>query len=110
METGVHQTLDELAKAERVNPSYVSRILRLTLLSPKIVEGLLDQRQSTHIRFDRLMKPFPTEWSKQLSDGLEGAMAPRDRANTVDPPPSCMTLVQCGDGRGVKAFNEQPDA
>ena len=29
LETGVHGTIDELAKAETINPSYVSRILRL---------------------------------------------------------------------------------
>jgi hypothetical protein len=39
--------LAELADAERISRSYVSRVLRLTLLAPEIVEGILDGRAST---------------------------------------------------------------
>ncbi len=38
LDTGVHGTLDDLARAKGVAPSYVSRVLRLTLLAPEIVE------------------------------------------------------------------------
>jgi hypothetical protein len=38
LETGVHATVEELAAAEKINPSYVSRVLQLTLLAPDIVE------------------------------------------------------------------------
>jgi len=34
LDEGVHATLAELAAAERVSPSHVSRLLRLTLLAP----------------------------------------------------------------------------
>ena len=44
LETGVHGTVDEIARAEGINPSYVGRILRLTLLAPDIVEAILDGR------------------------------------------------------------------
>jgi hypothetical protein len=42
METGVYATVDEIATAEKINDSYVSRVLRLTLLAlnllyPKLV-------------------------------------------------------------------------
>jgi len=30
LETGVHATIGEIAAAERINPSYASRVLRLT--------------------------------------------------------------------------------
>jgi hypothetical protein len=33
-----------LAAAEKINSSYVSRVLRLTLLAPDIVEAILDGR------------------------------------------------------------------
>ena len=39
LDTGVHATIEDLAWAKRLPPSYVSRILRLTLLSPDIVEA-----------------------------------------------------------------------
>src|SRR5690606_6470207 len=44
IETGVHGAIAELASAERVSPSYISRTLRLTLLAPDIVEAILDGR------------------------------------------------------------------
>ena len=34
LETGRHATVEELAAAEKINASYVSRVLRLTLLAP----------------------------------------------------------------------------
>ena len=45
MEAGRYGTIDELAAAEKINSSYVSRLLRLTLLAPRIVEAILDGRQ-----------------------------------------------------------------
>jgi hypothetical protein len=47
IETGVYGTIAELAGAEKVNPSHVSRMLRLTLLAPNLVEAILDGRQGS---------------------------------------------------------------
>ena len=44
LEAGEHGTVRELAKAERVNETYISRALRLTLLPPDMVEAILDGR------------------------------------------------------------------
>ena len=38
LESGVYGTIEELAAAEKINSSYVSRVLRMTLLAPAIVE------------------------------------------------------------------------
>jgi hypothetical protein len=65
LETGVHSTVDDIAAAENINASYVSRVLRLTLLAPNIVEAILDGRQESQITLDALMKPFPVEWERQ---------------------------------------------
>jgi hypothetical protein len=65
IETGVHQTIQEIADAEKANPSYVGRILRLTLLAPDIVEAILDGRQAADVTLVALMKPFAVEWAKQ---------------------------------------------
>ena len=46
LETGRFATIRELAAAEKINVSYVSRILLLTLLPPGVVEAILDGRQS----------------------------------------------------------------
>ena len=62
METGRYGTIDELAAAEKINSSYVSRLLRLTLLAPDIVEAILDGRQREGMTLPALMEPFPVEW------------------------------------------------
>jgi hypothetical protein len=59
-----------MADAERISRSYVSRILRLTLLAPDIVERILDGRSTPG--FAQLMKPFPVEWERQRQDLQSG--------------------------------------
>lgn len=39
LENGTYTCLDEIAKAEKIGPSFVSRVIRLTLLAPEIVEA-----------------------------------------------------------------------
>src|SRR5258708_39078233 len=41
LENGTHATIAEIATTEKINESYVGRILRLTLLAPEIVEAIL---------------------------------------------------------------------
>jgi len=65
MEAGRFATLNELAAAEKINSSYVSRLLRLTLLAPDIVEAILDGRQPEGMTLPGLMEPFPVEWRQQ---------------------------------------------
>ncbi|MBT7759045.1 MAG: hypothetical protein HN732_17070 [Rhodospirillaceae bacterium] len=66
METGVYATVEEIAAAEKINTSFVSRILRLALLAPEIVEMIIDGLQPTDLTLAKLMKPFPVEWKKQM--------------------------------------------
>ncbi len=73
IETGVHSTVAELAAAEKINPSYASRVLRLALLAPEIVEMILDRRAPTGIALDGLMRPFPVAWEQQRSTFSETA-------------------------------------
>lgn len=65
LETGVHATVEDIAAAEKINASYVSRVLRLTLLAPHIVEAIIDGRQGSEITLAALMKPFPVDWERQ---------------------------------------------
>jgi hypothetical protein len=65
LETGAHGTIEEIAAAEKINSSYVSRILRLTLLAPDIVEAILDGRQATEMTLALLMRPFAVLWDEQ---------------------------------------------
>jgi hypothetical protein len=65
METGRYGTINELASAEKINSSYVSRLLRLTLLSPDIVGAILEGRQPETMTLPGLIEPFPVEWGRQ---------------------------------------------
>jgi hypothetical protein len=66
LDEGIHGTFDELAKAEGVSQSHVSRLLRLTLLAPDLIEAILDGRQPEGMRLEGLMEGFPDEWGRQL--------------------------------------------
>ena len=63
LDEGRFASIRELAEAERVSLSYVSRILRLTLLPPDIIERILDGGPAPQLA--ELMQPFPAEWEKQ---------------------------------------------
>ncbi len=68
LEAGAVATVREIAAAEKINESYVSRVLRLTLLAPEIVEAILDGRQAPEVTLPGLMKGFPVGWKEQWSD------------------------------------------
>ena len=61
----MHGTLVDLAKAKGIALSYVSRILRLTLLAPEIVEAILNGRQPAELQLDDLLVAFPSDWDGQ---------------------------------------------
>ena len=65
LDTGVYATLEDLATAKGVHATYVSRVLRLTLLAPDIVEAILDGRQPAELQLDDLLEGFPLGWDGQ---------------------------------------------
>jgi hypothetical protein len=65
LEAGEFGTVRELAKAERVNETYICRVLRLTLLAPDIVEAILDGRQGSEITLPWLMEGVAVGWEGQ---------------------------------------------
>ena len=67
LESGAFATINELAAAEKINPSYVSRVLRLTLLAPTMVEAILDGRQPEGVTLPALLEEVPVGWGEQQS-------------------------------------------
>ena len=65
LESEKYESVTELAKAEKINDSYVCRVLRLTLLAPDIVEAILNGRAGCPSGRDVLMKPFSGDWQDQ---------------------------------------------
>jgi hypothetical protein len=58
-------SVTEIAEAERLNKGRVSRILRLALLAPDIVEAILAGRADQSLMLERLERPLPASWEEQ---------------------------------------------
>ena len=67
LETGAFATVEEIAAVEKINASYVGRVLRLTLLAPAIVEAILDGRQPRSVTLRGLMRKFSRDWRDQAA-------------------------------------------
>lgn len=65
LEAGLFHSVRELAKAEKINESYLCRVLRLTLLSPAITEAILNGFQPAGLELSQLLKSIPTDWDAQ---------------------------------------------
>ena len=65
LDDGVHATIEDLAGPRACNATYVSRVLRLTLLAPEIVEAILDGRQPAELRLKDLLEASPLDWEGQ---------------------------------------------
>lgn len=65
LDEGVHATIEDLAKAKGIAKTYVSQILRLTLLAPDIVEAILDGQQPAVLQLGNLLAQFPLDWEGQ---------------------------------------------
>lgn len=65
LEAGRFATMAELGEHEKIATSYLTRVLRLTLLAPDIVDAILDGRQGPEITLANLLDPFPLDWDEQ---------------------------------------------
>jgi len=65
LETGDFMTITELADREGVAVSYLTRVLRLTLLSPETIAVILDGLHGPELTLTNVTGPFPLEWALQ---------------------------------------------
>jgi hypothetical protein len=65
LEAGEYTTINELAQREGIALSYMTRVLRLTLLAPDIVEAILNGKQGPEVSLAQRLEPFPLEWVAQ---------------------------------------------
>lgn len=82
LESGEFATITELAEREGLTPSFLTRILRLTLLAPEIVTAVLDGTQFADLTLKTAMQHFPGEWTAQVSkfngrEALESGLSQR---------------------------------
>jgi hypothetical protein len=72
LESGEYGSMTDLAKAEKINLSYLCRVLRLTLLAPDIAQALLDGKHACRLQLSDLLRPIPVIWAEQQNK-LENA-------------------------------------
>ena len=65
LENGIYTCLDDIAKSEKIGASFISRVARLSLLAPDIVDAILEGRQPAHLTLKNLMCQFPLCWEEQ---------------------------------------------
>jgi hypothetical protein len=65
LDDGVYATVSEIGDAEAINKSYVSRILRLALLAPEIVERAIDDSSGVPLHLESLRGSTPLKWDEQ---------------------------------------------
>ena len=66
LETGHFATIEDIAAAENINSSYISRLLRMTLLAPEIVKAILAGNHPAGLTRAKVMQPFPMERHRQV--------------------------------------------
>lgn len=78
LEIGRFASVTELAEVEKVNHSYLCRMLRLTLLAPDTVQAVLDRR-GPELTLPKLMVPWSIEWAQQrrISRGFPASCSER---------------------------------
>jgi hypothetical protein len=75
LDEDIYTTVSEIGDAESISKSYVSRILRLALLSPDIIEAILAGRTDQSLTLKRMEQPsrafrtgcrsrFSNRWSR----------------------------------------------
>ena len=64
LEAGDMGTIAELAESEKVSPSYLTRVMRLTLLAPDIIEAILDGNPPS-VGMTDLLDPMTPVWAEQ---------------------------------------------
>jgi hypothetical protein len=62
LDSGEFATIAELTEREWIAVSYPTRVLRLTLLAPEIVEAILDGQQVPEVMLARLREAILVEW------------------------------------------------
>ena len=67
LDEGAYTSVSEIGEAEAIGKSYVSRILRLALLAPDIVEAILTGRMDQRMMLEQLERPLPASWEEQLN-------------------------------------------
>ena len=77
LDEGVYTSVSQIGDAENISKSYVSRILRLALLAPDIVDAIVAGSTDQALGLERLERPLPASWDEQRSSSVRESVSPR---------------------------------
>ncbi len=72
--------------SEKVDPSYVSRVMNLNLLSPEIVKRILDDELDTSLSFNDFCIGMPSIWNEQMQRAKIDQINVQDDLTAALPP------------------------
>jgi hypothetical protein len=65
LESGKYASIEDLARAKKLDRTHVGRMLRLTSLAPEIVEALLAGQERKGLSLRQLRRGIPLAWEEQ---------------------------------------------
>jgi site-specific DNA recombinase len=65
LNSGIHDSVEELAEANHIHPKVVRQALRLAFLSPEITSAVLERRQPSTLSLARIPKLLSLPWAAQ---------------------------------------------
>jgi hypothetical protein len=74
LDAGVCTSVSDIGDAENISKSYVSRILRLVLLAPNIIEAIVARRADRSLMLGQLERPLPASWEEQRRMFFDSAL------------------------------------
>jgi ParB-like chromosome segregation protein Spo0J len=77
LDEGAYSTVSEIGDAENVSKSYISRILRLALLAPDIVEAIVAGQTDQALVLEQLERPLPASWVEQRARLAVNVVSPK---------------------------------
>ena len=84
LEEGRYGSISDIARAEKLDRTYVGDVLRLTLLAPEIVEAIVDGKQPAELTLPGLLKGVEREWAEQRMIPAR-SIGHRNSGSTVGP-------------------------
>ena len=65
LDAGIYTSVSEIGEAEGIDKGYVSRVLRLALLAPNVVEAILEGRVNLTLTLEQLERLPRRRWDEQ---------------------------------------------
>jgi hypothetical protein len=96
---GVYASVSDIGDGENISKSYVSRIRRLALLAPDIVDAIRAGRMDQALMREQLERPLPASWEVQrdpnvAAHGAKARVTGSLLRSSFAPRRACVVVIQ----------------